>query len=79
MDTNCNTPWETGSGNALNMQNQATAYQALFERIWNQDWFLGGFIWKWHHNHPNSGGSSNNDFTPQNKLAENTIRDAFAD
>ena len=30
--------------------------QALFEEFWHEDWFAGGFVWKWFHNYDKSGG-----------------------
>ncbi len=62
----------------VSMENQAKAYKALFETIWQKKWVLGGFFWKWHF--------SDNDFlagplkrqhTPQGKLAMKIISDCY--
>ena len=58
----------------LNLEAQANATEALFEVFWHEPWFAGGFVWKWFHNYENSGGQGDNQFTPQNKPAEEVIR-----
>ena len=73
MDQNCFEPWNTGSGNPVNELNQSRAYEATFQMLWPEEWFGGGFAWKWEADHANAGGPANNDFTPQNKAAESVI------
>lgn len=58
----------------VNLGAQAILTQALFEEFWQEDWFAGGFVWKWFHDYENSGGKEDNRFTPQNKPAEEVIR-----
>lgn len=65
-------PWENSSGN-VNLTAQSNAYEALYRKFWNEHWFAGGFLWKWYDN-PNAGGTTNKDYTPQNKPVENIIR-----
>ncbi len=68
-------PWKSDrSMTSVNLEAQSNATQALFEAFWNENWFAGGFIWKWHYNYENSGGVNNTRFTPQNKPAEETIK-----
>ncbi|MBP92820.1 MAG: glycoside hydrolase [Flavobacteriaceae bacterium] len=62
---------------ALNFEGQTNATQALFETFWKEPWFAGGFVWKWFHNHAESGGKKDNQFTPQNKPVEAVIRDYY--
>ncbi len=57
----------------LNLEGQAIGYQALYEEFWTEDWFGGGFLWKWHPDPSNSGGSANTRYTPQNKPAMEVI------
>jgi hypothetical protein len=59
---------------SINLDLQANAYQALFETFWDKPWFDGGFFWKWHSDHERIGGLENKEFTPQNKPAQETIR-----
>ncbi len=60
----------------INQENQLYAYSAVFETLYNENWFAGGFLWKWFA-YPNSGGPTNDRFTPQNKLAEEKLRSFF--
>ena len=71
-------PWKSDRDiTKVNLEAQTNATKALFEEFWKEDWFAGGFIWKWYHNHDNAGGESNNRFTPQNKPVEKVVRDAY--
>ena len=46
-------------------------------QFWKEDWFAGGFAWKWFHKHSEVGGGNNNRFTPQNKPGEETLRKLY--
>lgn len=67
-------PWEHQTRKKASTTIQKKAFEALFNVVWDKDWFGGLFIWKWYHNHDQQGGKENIDFTPQNKSAENLIR-----
>lgn len=67
-------PWHSGSGGTVNEQAQKNAYEALYQVFWEEEWFDGGFLWKWFPDHSNAGGQDNNRFTPQNKAVEALIR-----
>lgn len=58
----------------VNLQAQVNTYSSLFENIWGESWFGGGFLWKWFANDDNSGGLNNSDYTPQNKPVEQIIQ-----
>ncbi len=58
----------------LNEELQAKALQVMYDEFWQENWFAGGFLWKWHHDHERAGGKQNDRFTPQNKLAEETVK-----
>lgn len=66
------TPWKEDNSHDENQQTQSDAYEALFTTFWKENWFAGGFFWKWHisnktkRNHVKS-------YTPQNKKATETI------
>ena len=51
--------------------------KALFEEVWNESWFAGGYIWKWFMKHDQVGGTGNFMFTPQNKPVESIIREHY--
>lgn len=57
----------------VNLEAQTNLTQALFEEVWSESWFAGGFLWKWHMKHPEVGGPANSQYTPQNKPVEATI------
>lgn len=58
----------------VNHKAQIHGYKALFENVWDQEWFGGGFLWQWYTGHDHAGGESDSDYTPQNKPAEQLIR-----
>lgn len=53
MDFTANQPWDSGTNNPVNMAAQDSCYIALYRRFWGEEWFRGGFLWKWHDDHPN--------------------------
>ena len=72
-------PWKSDrSMTSINLEAQTNATQALFEEFWDEEWFAGGFIWKWFHKYEDSGGKNNNQFTPQNKPVEQTIKQYYS-
>jgi hypothetical protein len=80
MDYTAKKPWLIDRNEMdVNLQAQADALSVTFEEFWNEDWFAGGFIWKWFLHHEDVGGSENNRFTPQNKPAEAVIRAHYSD
>ncbi len=70
-------PWNSERNiSETNHNLQARALKVLYEEFWDQNWFAGGFLWKWHQ-HEDSGGLDNNRFTPQNKPAEKIVREYY--
>lgn len=70
MDHAGKEPWTASGGDIpTNLEAQANLLTALYEELWGQPWFAGGFLWKWFVAHDRSGGPDNNRFTPQNKPA----------
>lgn len=68
-------PWKVDrSENDVNLQAQVNATKALYDTFWREEWFAGGFVWKWFLQHNEVGGENNNRFTPQNKPVEKEIR-----
>lgn len=62
----------------LNHTAQYNALEALFKSMWAEEWFAGGFVWKWFPDHQRSGGEDNTQFTPQNKPAERLIEEYYS-
>ena len=73
-------PWKSDrSMTVVNLEAQTNTTQALFETFWKEDWFAGGFIWKWFIKHDEVGGINNSQFTPQNKPVEDLLRKYYKD
>jgi len=71
-------PWKSDrSMTAINMEAQIHTTKALFETFWKEDWFAGGFLWKWFIHHDAVGGTNNPMFTPQNKPVEQVIKQYY--
>lgn len=78
MDFTAKKPWLVDRNEErVNLQAQVNAKTALFEEFWSEEWFAGGFVWKWFIHHPLSGGPMDNRFTPQNKPAQQVIRSYY--
>ena len=56
-----------------NLEIQKNAYEALFQSVWNEEWFKGGFLWKWYPAQFEIVTRENSDYTPQNKPTEKII------
>ncbi len=72
-------PWKANrvSGN-VNLEAQKNGLQAIYNQFWKEEWFAGGFVWKWFHKHNEVGGDNNNQFTLQNKPAEELLKELYA-
>ncbi len=79
MDFTGKKPWLIDRGEMnVNLKAQADAIQVIFDEFWEEEWFAGGFLWKWFIDHEEVGGHADNRFTPQNKPAELVVRNHFA-
>ncbi len=75
VDYCAKTPWEHGGHtDKPNLTAQRNALEALLQRFWPESWFAGGFLWNWFPNDETSGGPTCNGFTPQNKPAEQVVK-----
>ena len=71
-------PWVSDrSMNQVNLKAQVNTTKALYETFWNEEWFAGGFIWKWFIDYDKVGGEDNPMFTPQNKPVEEVIKEYY--
>ena len=78
MDFTAKKPWLVDRNEEkVNFEAQVNAKKAIFEEFWEEDWFAGGYVWKWFVNHKRSGGADDNRFTPQNKPAQDIIKEAY--
>lgn len=68
-------PWDfSREMKKVNLVAQENGLKAIYDEFWSEDWFAGGFLWKWFDKHDRVGGIENAHFTPQNKPAEELIR-----
>jgi hypothetical protein len=67
-------PWKHNEISLVNLKAQENALQAIFKQFWQEDWFAGGFLWKWYDDYPNVGGVTDQDYTIQNKPSEELVR-----
>ncbi|PKH49721.1 glycoside hydrolase [Tenacibaculum sp. Bg11-29] len=71
-------PWDSNKViEQVNLEAQKNATEAIYNQFWKEDWFAGGFLWKWFHKHNEVGGENNNRFTPQNKPAERLLKQLY--
>jgi hypothetical protein len=61
----------------VNILAQENSYKILFQNVWAQEWFGGGFLWKWYADDSKSGGLENSDYTPQHKPVEKIINQYY--
>lgn len=62
---------------AINEKAQANAYHALMAANWGEDYWAGGFLWKWFPAGMGHEGYPEKDYTPQGKLSQKTITDWY--
>lgn len=78
MDYTAKKPWLVDQNDDnVNLEAQVNAKKAIFAEFWTEDWFAGGYVWKWFINHKKSGGDKDNRFTPQNKPAQKVISEVY--
>jgi len=71
-------PWEWGSAMSIltekkSDKTQQLAFEAMFQKLWDEPWFAGCYIWQWHTGTTAENVTNSVDFTPRFKPAENTI------
>ncbi|MBU3028247.1 glycoside hydrolase family 113 [Zobellia galactanivorans] len=78
MDYTAKKPWLVDRNQEnVNLKAQVNAKRALFDEFWGEDWFAGGYVWKWFIDHDKAGGENDNRFTPQNKPAQEVIKEVY--
>ncbi len=61
----------------INERAQANGYEALFKSFWKEDFWAGGFLWKWFPEGNGHEGYPERDYTPQNKEAERILSEWY--
>jgi len=69
-------PWHWPAIPPVDVGEQADCYEALLSVCRNRPWWKGAFWWNWETD-PNAGGLSDMGFTPQNKPAEQVLKDYY--
>ncbi|MFA5410945.1 MAG: hypothetical protein WC321_03685 [Candidatus Omnitrophota bacterium] len=69
-------PWQHVGVGELDLGLQVNCYQALLESFWDKPWFYGVYWWYWGVN-PRMGGELNRGFTPQNKPAQDVVKEWY--
>jgi hypothetical protein len=64
---------------SINEQVQANAIQALLESFGIEEWWAGGFLWKWYPNYYAAMGEGQHarDYSPQGKKAQKILQQLF--
>lgn len=77
-------PWQWANRNEMgkvqpDYEMQADLYEAFFETYWEEDWFAGVIFWKWQPESDRRRGRGRRDidFTPQDKPAQETVKEWF--
>ncbi len=71
-------PWDSKRVQGqVNLEAQSNGLQAIYNQFWKEDWFAGGFVWKWFVKHDRVEGENNNHFTPQNKPAQELLQKVY--
>ena len=71
-------PWSVSdTKQEVDVVGQQHALTAIFNVFWEEDWFAGGFLWKWFPEHTQMGGLQDKGYTPQNKPAEIMIQEFY--
>lgn len=63
---------------SVNVSAQANLLHGLYQSVWEENWFAGGFLWKWFSDHKQAGGVENSQFSPQNKAAEKVVEKQYS-
>lgn len=64
---------------SMNEEAQANALQALFEVFGTEEWWLGGFQWKWYADALSASCEQDlsKDYTPEGKMAEELLKEVY--
>lgn len=69
-------PWRwPGKNEEVSMETQSNCYEAFFKTVWPRDYIAGVYFWKWYPHAPRH--STEGDFTPQGKPAEEVMKNWF--
>ncbi len=70
-------PWNFSKEKKVNLVAQTNALTALYNQFWKEDWFAGGFLWKWFDTNEQVGGENDSDYTVQNKPSLEVVKQFY--
>ncbi len=70
-------PHKTSGGKPVDLEAQARCYRAVFDGLYGKKWLAGIYWWKWP-SFLEYGGVRDNDFTPNNKPAQQIIAEWYS-
>jgi len=70
-------PWKEVKSNNYCETCQANAFQVVFSTFWKEDWFAGGFIWKWFEPNKSVKHEDQKSYFVKEKLAEEMVAKYF--
>ncbi len=70
-------PWESYQESPQNHELQADAYRAFFREVWDKQWLVGMFAWKWFLHRPRRFHGDRDSYSPQDKPAEQVLKLEF--
>jgi len=70
-------PWKGVTEKTYCEPCQAVAFEAVFDVFWSENWFAGGFIWKWFEPKKSVLRENKKSYFIKNKLAEKTVAEHF--
>lgn len=73
-------PWNSSNSlNSVNHEGQANCLKAIYRVFWDEEWFKGGFLWKWYDYQERAGGLKNTQYTVQNKPSQRLVQQLYSD
>ncbi len=64
-------------GLPVNERAQANALEAIFQTFWEEPYWMGSFLWKWFPNRQGESSYPERDYSPQDKIGEQTLAKWF--
>ncbi|MBZ9786101.1 glycoside hydrolase [Psychroflexus sp. CAK57W] len=72
-------PWNSSRNqHPANETAQLNLIKGLHQSLWDEDWFAGGFLWKWFPNYDPNSKRYKNRFTVQGKVSEIYLKSFFS-
>ncbi len=70
-------PWKDVTDKPYCEECQQRVFQALFQSFWNENWFAGGFLWKWFEPGKSALRENKKSYFIEGKKAEEAVKNNF--